>query len=81
MPTITSQAKSKAVHVRRGRRITSPATDLGKFIQQRLDSLGMTRVPALLNKINSTLQFARQRLQARRNDFPLLFDLDARDGQ
>jgi len=44
MPTITSQVKSKAVHVRRGRRITSPATDLGKFIQQRLDSLGITRV-------------------------------------
>jgi hypothetical protein len=32
--------------------------------------------PALLSKMNSTLHFARQRLQVRRSDSPLLFDLD-----
>lgn len=44
MPTITSIAKSKSAHTRSGRRVTSPATELGKFIQQRLDSMRITRV-------------------------------------
>jgi transcriptional regulator with XRE-family HTH domain len=44
MPTTTPKAESKLAHARRGRRVTSPATELGKFMQQRLDSLRITRV-------------------------------------